>query len=320
MQGVILAAGKGKRLQPLTRNRSKAMMPVLGKPIVEWVMDGLAANGVDDFVLVVHPDDRDIVRYFGQESEMQADVRFAFQAERRGMAHALGCAAPLISGDFILTACDNLVSAEHVGRMIDTWRIEPRPTAVLALMPVQLERVSSTGIVETDGRWVTRIVEKPRPEEAPSNISSLPLYLFSPRILDHVPQVGLSSRGEYELQMAIQWLIERDGGVRGVTVERRLTLTRPADLLTINRHFMTHGNVPSFFDAAALGGGSELNIPLFVERGNHLGRHCVIGPNVYVEHDCRIGDGVTLRNAVVLRRSVVPDGTRVVDRVWHDEG
>ena len=168
MQGVILAAGKGSRLHPITLRRSKAMVPILAKPLVERVMEDMYANGVKDFVLVVSPDDRDIVRYFRRESTLDADVRFVYQVERLGMADALSKATPLIDDDFILSACDNLISAEYVGHMLNAWQSDPRPNAVLSLMPVSRDKISSTGIVEMDGEWVTRIVEKPKPEEAPS--------------------------------------------------------------------------------------------------------------------------------------------------------
>ena len=242
MQGVILAAGKGSRLHPITLSRSKAMLPIVGKPIVERVMELLLANGVDDFILVVSPEDRDITHYFLQEATVPADVRFVYQTERLGMAKALECAAPLITEDFVLSACDNLVTTADVGRLMVFWQTEPQPNAILTLMPVKRERVSSTGIVALDGPWITRIVEKPTPAEAPSNISSLPLYVFSPRILELLPEVAPSPRGEYELQDAIQMLIHRAGRVGGVMVERRLTLTNAADLLAINREYLLHGD------------------------------------------------------------------------------
>ena len=115
MQGVILAAGRGKRLRPITLKRSKAMAPVLGKPIVERVMEDLAALGVDEFVVVASPDDQELAHHFEQASELQARVRIVHQPERLGMAHALNCAAPLIRGDFILSACDNLVATDQKG-------------------------------------------------------------------------------------------------------------------------------------------------------------------------------------------------------------
>jgi bifunctional UDP-N-acetylglucosamine pyrophosphorylase/glucosamine-1-phosphate N-acetyltransferase len=314
MQGVILAAGKGSRLQHITLRRSKAMLPILGKPMVERVMLDLVANGVEDFILVVSPDDRYITHYFRRESDIKADVRFVYQPQRLGMANALACAAPLIAGDFILSACDNIVSAEHVGRMIDAWQWPTKPNALLTLMPVEPDRSGSVGIVEMDGPWIKRIVEKPKPEESPSNISSLPLYCFSPRILDYLPEVPRSPRGEYELQDAIQMLIERDGRVGSVMCKRRLTLTNAADLLAINRHYLMRTDRPQLAPQT-VGMNTQLVTPLRVETGTVIGANCVIGPNVYIERDCRIGDGVTIRNAVVLRESVVADGTTVVDQV-----
>jgi len=315
MQGVILAAGKGSRLHPITLNRSKAMLPILGRPIVERVMELLLANGVDDFVLVVSPEDRDITHYFLRESTFPAEVRFVYQTERLGMAKALQCAAPLITGDFVLSACDNLVTDADVGRLMAFWQTLPQPNAILTLMPVTRERISNTGIVAMDGPWITHIVEKPAPEEAPSNISSLPLYVFSPRILEYLPEISRSPRGEYELQDAIQMLIHREGHVGGVMVERRLTLTNAADLLALNREYLVHGDGRPQLEPHTVGPDTQLITPLYIEQGTVIGTRCVIGPNVYIERDCCIGDGVALRDAVVLRGATVTDDVTVVDQV-----
>lgn len=315
MQGVILAAGKGSRLHPITLNRSKAMLPVLGKPMVERVMELLARNGVDDFVLVVSPEDRDITRHFRSETTLEADVRFVYQVERKGMANALLCAAPLIHTPFVLSACDNLVAESDVGRLIAFMGRPEHPNAALTLLPVEPERLGSVGIVEMSEAWITRIVEKPKPEEAPSNISSLPLYAFTPRILDYLPEVQPSPRGEYELQDAIQMLIERDGKVGGVMIERRLTVTNAADLLKLNTEYLTHGDSTPQLAPQTVGKQTQLITPLRIEEGTVIGEGCTIGPNVYIERDCRIGNQVTLRDAVVLRGAVVPDGSSVSNQV-----
>lgn len=321
MQAVILAAGKGSRLHPITTNRSKAMLPILGKPIVERVMEDLAANGVDEFILVVSPDDRQITHHFRYDAELQAEVRFVYQPQRLGMANALSCAAPLIEGDFILSACDNLTSAEQVAALLEAWREPPPAAAVLALMRIPPEQVSSAGIVELDGEclhrhgWVTRIVEKPQPADAPSDIASLPLYCLPHCLLDYLPEVRLSPRGEYELQDAIQMLIERQGSVRGVILKSRLVLTSPADLLAINRHYLVEGNHLPQIQPQRVGANTKLITPLYIETGVVIGRDCVIGPNVYIERNCNIGDGVRLRDAIVLRGTTVAPGADLRDQV-----
>jgi glucose-1-phosphate thymidylyltransferase len=315
VQGVILAAGKGSRLHPITVGRSKAMVPILGKPIVERVMELLYHNGVTDFILVISPDDRDIVRYFHRESTLQADIRFVYQLERKGMANALQYAAPLITGNFVLSACDNLVAETDVGRLIAFMQSEAKPQGVLTLLQVEADRLGSVGIVELNGSWVTRIVEKPKPEEAPSNISSLPLYAFSPQILSYLPEVQLSPRGEYELQDAIQMLIDREGHVGSILIDRRLTLTNAVDLLSLNREYLTHGDGRPQLEPHTVGIRTHLITPLRIEQGTIIGEDCIVGPNVYIERDCRIGDGVVLRNAAVLRGVTVPNGMVVENQV-----
>ncbi|MBN1148804.1 MAG: NTP transferase domain-containing protein [Anaerolineales bacterium] len=311
MQAVILAAGKGSRLHPITTSRSKAMLPILGKPIVERVMETFYSNGVEDFILVVSQDDRHITRYFHRESRFQADVRFVYQPQRLGMADALRWAAPLVEGDFILSACDNLVSNQDIARMMQFWQRSPRPNAVLSLMEVPPEQIVRSGIVELDGERVACIIEKPSLEQAPSNIASLPLYCFSERILEYLPQVRLSPRGEYELQDAIQMLIDLLGEVYGLIVESRLTLTSPADLLEINRHFLINGNNYPQLQPQTVGANTHLITPLHIESGTVIGEGCIIGPNVYIEGNCQIGAGAVIRDAIILRESTVPAGAQV---------
>ena len=273
----------------------------------------LAAHGVDEFVVVIGRGDREIVRFFRDRSEPGPRVRLVTQDRPSGMADALACAAPLISGDFVLSACDNLVPRADIGRLLGLWHSESSLDALLAVMPVPPDKVSRSGIVELDGDRVTRIVEKPGPGEAPSSVASLPLYCFSRPFLDYLPAVPVSKRGERELQDAVQAMIERGGRVRGLQVDRRLTLTDPADLLTINLRYLAasgRGRAPS---PVAAGPGTRLVSPLWVGDNVSIGADCVIGPNVYVEGPCRIGDGATVRDSVVLRGSSVAGG-QVVDR------
>jgi len=318
VQAVILAAGKGHRLGSLTRNRSKAMVPVLGVPIAERVMAGLVASGLDDLILVVSPDDHLIGPHFRHGSELDARVRIRIcvQPEPLGMAHALRQAARLIQDDFVLAACDNLVPAQDVARMLAQWQATSQLDGLLALTPVAPERVASTGIVEMEEGRVIRIVEKPSPERAPSTVASIPLYCFSRRILEYLPEVTRSPRGEYELQDAIQRLIEGGGNVQGEMIAGRLSLTNPADLLVINRHYLARGDCSRQHMAAArVGPDTRLTAPVHIGPGTVIGADCVIGPNAVIERDCRVGDTATIQNATLLPGVVVASGATVRDQV-----
>jgi NDP-sugar pyrophosphorylase family protein len=303
MQGVLLAAGKGTRLQPLTLVRSKVMAPVAGRPLGARVADLLVAQGIRELVVVVSSDDAEVRPYFADHAGFGVPVRFVEQAERKGMAHALGLAAPLITGDFIMSACDNLVDASHLGEMVATHQ-HAKAAATLSLMAIDRAQASKTGIVEWDHRFVRRIVEKPSPEEAPSNISSLPLYLFSPELLALLPLIQPSARGEYELQDAIQMLIERTGRVRGVLTATRQQVTTAADLLALNLECLDRD--PALCVCSPpLPEDVTLIPPVVIEAGVEIGPGAVLGPRVYVESGARIGAGARLCDSLILRGAEV---------------
>jgi bifunctional UDP-N-acetylglucosamine pyrophosphorylase/glucosamine-1-phosphate N-acetyltransferase len=314
MQGVILAAGKGSRLHPITLNRSKAMLPILGKPIVERVMETLAANGVRDFIVVVSREDNEISRYLKEQSTLEVDLQFVVQPERLGMANALTLAAPYLHDSFIMSACDNLTPPQHVANLLATHQAK-EAQVTLSLMEVEPALIERTGIVDFQDGQIRRIVEKPRLEEAPSNIASLPLYVFSNKILDVLPQVRPSARGEYELQDAIQMLIDRGYCVAGAFTDSRLQLTNANDLLALNRHYLTTGDDTPQLAPLRVGQHTHLITPLRIEEGTIIGPGCVIGPRVYIERGCRIGADVLIKDAVILRDTVIEDGRQVVGMV-----
>lgn len=277
-------------------------------------MESIHVHGINDFILVVSAEDKEIVQYFEQESELDVSIQFVIQEQRLGMANALRYAVPHLHEPFILSACDNLVNSDHIGALVARFR-EPDTTAVLTLMEIPPSQLGKTGIVDIQDNYVSRIIEKPPPEEAPTNIASLPLYVFPTEILPLLEKVPLSARGEYELQDAIQMLIDRYGHVAGVHIQSRLTLTGPEDLLAINRHYLMQGHDEPQLAPQTVGPGTHLITPLRIEENTVIGPNCVIGPRVYIEKNCRIGAGVTIKDAVVLRNAVVPDNAMVIGEV-----
>lgn len=313
MQGVILAAGKGKRLQPVTPARTKAMAPVVGKPIVARVLDLFVQNGIRDILLLISPDDEQIRPYFEQwlvaQAKDDATINFVVQQERLGMAHALTLLAPHLHGDFIMSACDNLVPPDHVAALLHAFQAK-QANAVLSLLEIDIAESASTGIVEWDDGSIRRIVEKPQPADAPSNIASLPLYVFAHKLLAYLPKVQPSARGEYELQDAIQLLIDDAGQVTGVLTPQRWQLTNVADLLELNRHFLINEPASAQILPSALGKHVQLIPPVRIDPGCVIGDHCVIGPYVYLEPNCQVGAAAQLSNAIGLRGATVAgDGT-----------
>ncbi|MBN2501191.1 MAG: NTP transferase domain-containing protein [Anaerolineales bacterium] len=315
MQAVILAAGRGKRLGSLTHKRSKAMQPILSKPMVERVMESLHAHGVDHFTIVTNPDNPTLREHLENQLSFDVELDFAYQEEPLGMANALQMAAPFIRENFVLSACDNLITIADLDAFFQVWNQRQGLNGLLTLMRVPRELINRSGIVEMNGHSIKRIVEKPEQDNAPSNIASLPIYGFSPRILDYLDRVPLSARGEYELQDAIQMMIEQDGGVDGVEVSKRMTVTRPEDLLAVNLHYLSQDPALQVVLPDTIGEGVTFTPPVYVETGVELGAGCQIGPYAYLENGVQVGARAQVTNAVVLSGAVIPPDSIIEDTV-----
>lgn len=315
---VILAAGRGTRLRPLTNDRSKAMLPITGKPIIERVMAMLERGGVERFIIVTHPEDYALHRHLRQRADR---VRLVHQEQRLGMAHALECAAPLIreegSSSFLLASCDNLYPEGHVAALINRQR-EAELDATLTLLKVSRERAPATAIVRFDGELVTHIVEKPRPDELPQDkveFTGAPaLYALSRRVLNYLPQVSVSSRGEREFPEALRLLIEDEGSVGGQWAEERMSLTHSQDLLRLNRYFLRRDPSCAIVEANSAN-DIVIHPPVRIEAGVKLGAKCQIGPEVYLETGSCIGASARVHRVVVMRGATVEQNAVISDKV-----
>jgi len=305
MLGVILAAGRGSRMQGLTVSRPKAMLPVVGKPIVARVVEQLRQADILRIIVVIAPDDVHLRRYFAATPPAGVSLKFVEQPHAGGMAHALMQAAPFIDEPFVVTACDSLYPDRFYIELVAAHQQQATPAtlAVMQLPPDVIPRASSVEIMH--GR-VTRIVEKPSPAEAPSDIGSLALYAFDPVLLAHLQHVPVSARGEMELQDAMQMMIVDAGGLGYVQTPWRWELTVPADLLELNLWWLQQSPALNVAPAGALAVP-----PVFVGPDTAIPPNVRLGPGVYIETGAVIGAGAWLQNAVVLQDGVVEAGASV---------
>ena len=311
---VILAAGKGKRLEPLTLKIPKALAPVVNVPIIERIIRDFIKAGAGEFIAVVSYPDGPVRDYLTQEANLGVTLRFAYQKEKLGMAHAVLAARDMITSPwFIVAACDNLYPLEHLKGIVELWR-RSQSDSVLSLMKVSLAEVYSNAIVKLEKRQITKIVEKPNRGEVFSRIISLPFYLLPNEILRFLPQTPLSPRGEFELQDSIQWLIDSGFNVQGVLTTERHNLTTLDDLILINKIYLKkyHQTLPP--DKRRW---DKVNIidPVYIAPEVEIGEGSDIGPWVTVGRGCRIGRRVKISESVIIPGAVIEDDLEVVNRV-----
>ena len=204
MQAVVLAAGKGTRLQPLTEDKPKVLVEVNGTPLIQDVFDNLIDAGADDLVVVVGYKAEQIIDYFG-DTYRDVPITYAHQREQLGLAHAILQAEPHIDGDFMLMLGDNIFRG-NLGDVTNRQQ-EDRADAAFLVEEVPYEEASRYGVLDTNEYGeVVEVVEKP--DDPPSNLVMTGFYTFTPAIFHACHLVQPSDRGEYELPDAIDLLIQ----------------------------------------------------------------------------------------------------------------
>ena len=204
MQAVILAAGKGTRLRPLTDDKPKVLVEVDGKPLVEDVFDNLVDIGVDEFVVVVGYRKEQVIERYDDEYR-GVPITYAHQREQLGLAHALLQAEPHVDDDFVLMLGDNVFRA-NLGDVVRRQQ-EERADAAFLVEEVPMAEASRYGVCDTNEYGeIVELMEKP--DDPPSNLVMTGFYSFTPAIFHACHLVQPSDRGEYELPDAVDLLIQ----------------------------------------------------------------------------------------------------------------
>ena len=226
MQAVVLAAGKGTRLRPLTDDRPKALVEVNGTPLIGDVFDNLIDAGATELVVVVGYKAEQIIDRYGDKYR-DVPITYAHQREQLGLAHAILQAEPHVDGDFMLMLGDNVFRG-NLGDVTNRQR-EDRADAAFLVEEVPHEEASRYGVLDTNEYGeVVEVVEKP--DDPPSNLVMTGFYTFTPAIFHACHLVQPSDRGEYELPDAIDLLIQSGRTIDAVQLDGwRIDVGYPED-------------------------------------------------------------------------------------------
>lgn len=204
-KAVILAAGRGTRMKELTDELPKPMVRVKGMPILESIVRGLVANGVERILIVVGWRKEVIFDHFGNGSDFGCAIEYVEQIVQDGTGRVVELAKDFAGKDpFILSYGDILVPAASYAPLVDCSGVDGKLTVKIA------EDVRKGGAVFIENGFVTDLIEKPGEGQPTSPYYNAGIYAFSPRIFDYTAKLELSPRGEYELTDAIAAQV-RDG-------------------------------------------------------------------------------------------------------------
>lgn len=328
MKGLILAAGLGTRLRPITSLRPKPIINVANRPLIHYAVDNLLDAGVREIGIVVSTDtERDLERTLEPYGD-SASFTFLLQDPPKGLAHAVEVSRSFLGDEpFVMYLSDNLF--EHgIRPFVEAFRPDDGVDAVLALVPVDDPR--AFGVAEVDGDHVRALVEKP--EVPPSDLAVAGVYVFDASVHDAITGLEPGAKGEYQITDAIQRMIDAGRDVRGVRVQGWWKDTgKPEDILDANRLELLRlrRDVRGTVEASDLVGDVVLEEGAVV-RGSTVFGPALIGAdsvveNAYVGPFTTLGDGVRVENAeveyaVVGARTVIRNvGARVQGSLLGEE-
>lgn len=316
MKGLILAAGLGTRLRPITSLRPKPTINVANRPLVHYAVDNLVEAGVREIGIVVSHGTIEFLKEALDEYATEATFEYIMQDPPEGLAHAVKVARDFLGDDpFVMYLGDNLFE-RGITDFVDAFRPEDGVNAVLAL--VQVEDPRSFGVAVIKDGLIVDLVEKPA--DPPSNLAVAGVYVFDHTVHQYIDGLERGAKGEYQITDAIQRMIDAKHHVAPVEVGGWWKDTgRPSDILDANRLQLLRlrGDIQGTVE------DSELIGDVVIEAGATVRGSTVFGPaliganstveNAYLGPFTTLGDGVTVRESE-LEHSVVGPNT-VIERV-----
>ncbi len=324
MKAVILAAGEGTRMRPLTANLPKPLLPVAGKPFLLHTLEAVRAAGIRDVTILIGWQGHRIRESFGHGEGLGLSIEYEEQSERLGTAHAIGQLRHHVDGPFLSVNGDVVVSGAALRDLL-AYHGKSRG-AVMALAEVPDPR--PFGVVEMDENRVKAIEEKPKSPR--SHLINAGIYVFDPDIFALIDATPKSSRGEYEITDTIRMLLAKDD-VRGFRLPGEwLDVGRPWDLLRANAALLAplrgavHGTVDPgaslvgevlVEEGAHVRPGSRIEGPVIVGAGAEIGPNCYVRPSTSVGPKAKIGNACEVKNSILMAGTHVPHQNYIGDSV-----
>jgi len=281
MKGVILAAGKGTRLYPVTHHIAKPLLPLANRPTLHYAFDRLKEMGVTEICVVVGENEAEMRAALNDGSEHGVRLSYVRQSEPKGLAHAVGFAKEFVAGDDFVLYLGDAIYDRSLAPFANRFR-ESGCANLNLVKPVP--DPSRFGVANVDGERIVKLVEKPKEPE--SNLAMAGLYWFGPQLWEVLPDLQPSGRGEYEITDAIQMLVDRGEMVLAGVYEGE---------------WFDTGTLDSFLSTSAFLQGGQNRID-----GNLHGE---------VGADVTIGEGANVKCKRIEDSVVLPGARVIVDGV-----
>jgi len=306
MKAVILAAGEGLRCRPLTLTRSKVMLPVANKPIMEHAIHSLAENGITDIILVVGYEKERIMDYFEDGVDLGVNIRYIDQKAQLGTAHAIKQASKFIEpheDEFLVVNGDNIIEPRTISDLL------AGRSGDATILTFKMEQTTGYGVIIADGRRVKQIVEKPRTDI--SHLVNTGIYIFTPKIFERIEQTPISDSGEYAITVVTmvptrtRWL---DAVHAWDLLKANSIALAQCEKLTVNGTVEEGATITG---SVAVGKNTTIRSGCYIVGPVMIGDNCEIGPNAVILPSTTIGNNVSIDPFTHIRNSIIMNDVRI---------
>jgi len=303
-QAVILAAGEGQRLRPFTVTKPKTMLSIGDKPILAYVVESLAQNGIRNIVLVVGYKREQVFDYMGSGEQFGINVTYVTQERQLGTAHALAQAQEAVGDEFLVLPGDNIIEADTIARFAAA-----KPEAVLVK---RVDNASRYGVVTVERGAMKNIREKP--EETQSSLINTSIYAFSREVFSFI-------ESELDLPNVLNNMVTQGKHINAhVTDYTWLDIVYPWDLLSVNGAILD--KIPASVDGTiesgvllngvvAVGRDTVIRSNSYIVGPVVIGEGCEIGPNVCILPATSIAKNVVISPFTEIKNSVIGDDVTI---------
>ncbi len=316
MKGVILAAGKGTRMLPLTLARPKPLVPILDVPMIEHIIRGMATAGVDRICIVVGYLREMIAEQLGDGARLGVAIEYRLQEPAGGTGDAVLHAADFIGGDhFFLSWGDIMVAPPNYAAIAERYRAGDCD-GVLGANRVD-DPYEGAAVYQTDG-YLSDIVEKPEKGTSQSNHNNAGVFILPAAMVEVLRSVPLSPRGEIEMTSALLAYAAAGGRLAVHEIEGYWDdVARPANVIRLQATIMEFSHHPASIisDSAQVNPGAVLKPPIYIGPGAVVGA-AEVGPNAVIGAGCTVADGCTLSHSACFAGAAVGEGTHAEHAIF----
>ena len=303
MKSIILCAGKGTRLRPLTHTSAKHLIPIANKPVLFYGIEAIRDCGIKDIGIIIGETGEDIRSELREGGKWGVNISYIEQKEALGLAHAVSVARDFLGEEkFLMYLGDNLLK-NGVERYADKF-IKGNYNAFALLTEVDNPR--QFGVAELEGERVVGVVEKPK--KPVSNLALIGVYFFDKNVHQAIESIEPSARGELEITDAIQWMIDKGYKVGAEVIGGWWKDTgKPEDILEANRLILE--DIERDVSGAKVDEKSEISGRVKIGKGSEIINSKIVGPVIIGEKvkvvDSYVGPFTSISDGVEIRKSEI---------------